>query len=153
MDDLLLDRREFISKFGRAAAAAGVIAPIVGSAKTVMGKPKPAAVEPFVLDLKKPEYSVLGRVGGALKIPNPYDKKKPMLVIRISETRVVAFSSKCTHWGCEVSLPVDGAIKCPCHGSVFDTEGKVTHGPAKKNLYAYSATLNESTVTIRDSGR
>jgi cytochrome b6-f complex iron-sulfur subunit len=150
MDDQLVDRREFISKLGQAAVAAGLIAPIIGSAASVMGKPKPTPMEPIVLDLTKPEYAVLGQVGGALKIPDPHDKKKPIIVIRISKTHVAAFSSKCTHLGCEVPLPVDGIIKCPCHGSVFDAEGKVTHGPAKKNLYAYSASLNQSMITIQE---
>jgi len=153
MDTHPVDRREFISKVGKATIAAGLMAPIVGSATTVMGKSEPTAVEPVILDITKPEYAVLGQIVGALKIPNPRDKKKPIIVSRMSETTVAAFSSKCTHWGCEVSLPVANTIKCPCHGSIFDMGGKVTHGPAKKNLYAFPATLSESKITIQMDGR
>ncbi len=42
----------------------------------------------------------------------------------------------CTHLGC-VPLDHQGAYKgwfCPCHGSVFDTAGRVRGGPAPINL-------------------
>jgi Rieske Fe-S protein len=153
MDNHSVDRREFISNVCRCTITAGLIAPVLGSAADAMDKSKEVPMEPIVLDLSKPECAVLGQTGGALKVPDPHDKKKPIIVCRTSETAVAAFSSKCTHWGCEVALPVDGAIKCKCHGSMFDTTGKVTHGPAKKNLPAFAATLDGSLVTIREEGR
>lgn len=42
----------------------------------------------------------------------------------------------CTHLGC-VPLGHEGAFhgwQCPCHGSVFDTSGRVRQGPAPTNL-------------------
>lgn len=42
----------------------------------------------------------------------------------------------CTHLGC-VPLGNEGAYKgwfCPCHGSVFDTSGRIRQGPAPTNL-------------------
>jgi ubiquinol-cytochrome c reductase iron-sulfur subunit len=42
----------------------------------------------------------------------------------------------CTHLGC-VPLGHQGPFNgwfCPCHGSVFDTSGRVRRGPAPKNL-------------------
>ena len=40
------------------------------------------------------------------------------------------FSSKCTHKGCTVNKVADGTIDCPCHGSKFNLDGSVAHGPA-----------------------
>lgn len=43
----------------------------------------------------------------------------------------------CTHLGC-IPLPYEGEYDgwfCPCHGSQYDTAGRVRRGPAPKNLY------------------
>ena len=43
----------------------------------------------------------------------------------------------CTHLGC-IPLAHQGAYDgwfCPCHGSVYDTSGRIRQGPAPKNLY------------------
>ena len=43
----------------------------------------------------------------------------------------------CTHLGCVPDFgqgPYRGWL-CPCHGSVYDTAGRVRAGPAPKNLY------------------
>lgn len=42
----------------------------------------------------------------------------------------------CTHLGC---IPIDHSGRydgffCPCHGSVYDTSGRIRQGPAPKNL-------------------
>ena len=51
----------------------------------------------------------------------------------------------CTHLGC-VPLGNEGAFhgwQCPCHGSVFDTSGRIRQGPAPINLpvppYAFTS--------------
>lgn len=150
MENKSFSRREFIATVGKSAAAIAVLAPVFGSNVAAMGKSIPVAMEPITLDLTKQEYKVLAQAGGALKIPNPHDAKKPIIVTRSSETTVAAFSSKCTHWGCEVSLPVNNVITCPCHGAAYDTNGKVTHGPAKKDLKTFSATLNGTIITIKE---
>ena len=48
---------------------------------------------------------------------------------------VYALSAVCTHLGCITRFVAEeNAIACPCHGSRFDTEGNVTHGPAPRPL-------------------
>jgi Rieske Fe-S protein len=150
MDQNILSRREFIKNVGSAALAATIAAPVLGFEASALGGKPPLLMEPIRLDLAKPEYAALTKAGGTLKIPYPHSKK-PIIVSRISDTLVSAFSSKCTHWGCEVALPVNNVITCHCHGSKFDATGKVLKGPAKKDLFAFSAALEGTMITIKDN--
>jgi cytochrome b6-f complex iron-sulfur subunit len=48
---------------------------------------------------------------------------------------VYAVSAVCTHLGCITRyLSDEKYIACPCHGSRFDLEGNVIHGPAPRSL-------------------
>jgi Rieske Fe-S protein len=45
-----------------------------------------------------------------------------------------ALSLECTHLGCRVAPRPAGGFACPCHGSRFDADGRVTSGPARRPL-------------------
>jgi glycine/D-amino acid oxidase-like deaminating enzyme/nitrite reductase/ring-hydroxylating ferredoxin subunit len=56
-------------------------------------------------------------------------------VYRDEEGNLHALTARCTHLGCLVSFnSAERAWECPCHGSRFDTEGKVLQGPATRPL-------------------
>ena len=57
-------------------------------------------------------------------------------VVKTGDQQVVAFSPVCTHLGC---VPLGeqgdyGGWYCPCHGSHYDTAGRIRKGPAPENL-------------------
>ncbi|MGI0482206.1 FAD-dependent oxidoreductase [Geminocystis sp. CENA526] len=54
-----------------------------------------------------------------------------------------AFSLSCTHQGCTVNKQKDGQFVCPCHGAVYDREGKVVNPPAQRNLNTYKVIERE----------
>ncbi len=67
-------------------------------------------------------------------------------VIFIKEkSRLRAFSSRCTHLGCELRVMPDGSMECPCHGSAFSAEGKVLRGPADSDLETIPVRLDSQT--------
>lgn len=150
MENNKVTRRKFIVDAGKTALVAALSSQVLGfEASASSGKP-PLPMQPITLDLTKQEYAALAKVGGAMKIPAPQNAEKPIIVSRISETEVAAFSSKCTHFGCEVPIPENNVITCQCHGSKFDAGGKVIHGPASKPLKPFAATLSGTTITIKD---
>ncbi len=55
-------------------------------------------------------------------------------------------SSTCTHAGCTVTKVADGTIDCPCHGSKFNLDGTVAHGPAAKPLEAKAITVQGDSI-------
>ena len=56
-------------------------------------------------------------------------------VYRDEDGGLHAVSARCTHLGCLVDFnAAERAWECPCHGSRFDTDGKVIQGPATKPL-------------------
>ena len=57
----------------------------------------------------------------------------PPAVLLHTENGFSALSLVCTHLGCTVENNTQG-FACPCHGSRFDTDGNVLHGPAAKSL-------------------
>lgn len=56
----------------------------------------------------------------------------PALLIH-APSGFTALSLTCTHLGCTVEDKTD-EFTCPCHGSRFDSDGNVTHGPATTSL-------------------
>jgi cytochrome b6-f complex iron-sulfur subunit len=85
-------------------------------------------------------------VGGAVDVKTPTGQS--VLVAQPRAGAVVAFSAICTHQGCEVR-PAKGSLRCPCHGSVFDTAtGDVLHGPALRPLDKIPVHIDGGSVVV-----
>jgi Rieske Fe-S protein len=68
----------------------------------------------------------------------PEPRETPVFVISRGEGRFTVLDARCTHLGCLVSWNADEErFLCPCHGGVFDGEGKVVAGPAPRPLDRY----------------
>jgi glycine/D-amino acid oxidase-like deaminating enzyme/nitrite reductase/ring-hydroxylating ferredoxin subunit len=56
-------------------------------------------------------------------------------VFRDEDDSLHAVSPVCTHLGCQVEFnTAERTWDCPCHGSRYDVDGKVIHGPAVDDL-------------------
>lgn len=58
-------------------------------------------------------------------------------------------SAVCTHLGCTVNRTKHG-YHCPCHGSVYNNQGKVLAGPAPKPLPWFLVTLSKDNHLVVD---
>ncbi len=85
------------------------------------------------------------------KIGNPADfafgpptflADEKIFVFRDREKGFAVASAVCTHLGCTVNyFQSDARFHCPCHGSIFASDGKVAHGPAPRPLEWFEVTL------------
>lgn len=48
--------------------------------------------------------------------------------------KLFALSSLCTHKHCKLDAEPNRTFYCPCHGSTFNANGRVTEGPARRDL-------------------
>ncbi len=79
----------------------------------------------------------------------------PVILIHLDNGKFVAFSSICTHAGCQVQFdPSMGDIVCPCHGAVYDpnNNAQVIGGPAPYPLQNIPVQYNASTGNIYVTG-
>jgi len=60
-------------------------------------------------------------------------RDRGFFVVRRGE-RLFALSAVCTHQNCKLIAEPDRSFYCKCHGSTFDPDGRVTRGPAKRDL-------------------
>ncbi len=84
------------------------------------------------------------RMAGTRRAPRPSSSS----IARV--TRHKALSATCSHLGCRVRW--DAPKKqylCPCHGGVYDRDGKVVAGPPPRGLDPVNVRLNPQTWRSR----
>lgn len=102
------------------------------------------------IDLTNDANAALRAIDGARLIT--VDGRR-FLIVRTAEQTFVALSAVCTHAGCTVHYAAGSRdVACPCHGSTFELDGRVTAGPAQSPLdlfsARYDATNDVVTVTV-----
>lgn len=74
---------------------------------------------------------------------------RPLYVIRVSETEVLALSAICTHLQCVIGWSRERkALVCPCHAGVFDASGNVLSGLPRRSLERYPISLQRDQILI-----
>jgi len=64
-------------------------------------------------------------------------------------TEFVAISTRCAHLGCPVRfVQAAGNFICPCHGGVYDFQGKVLGGPPVRPLDRFQTRVRNGQVEI-----
>lgn len=74
-------------------------------------------------------------VGASSDYPlnSPVVRPEIPAVIARNDAGFTALSLICSHLGCTVEEAPEG-FACPCHGSRYDSQGRVTRGPASQSL-------------------
>ena len=58
------------------------------------------------------------------------------------------FSAKCTHLGCKIDNIENNHLICPCHGSVYKTDGSVIKGPSRKPLTKLKYSIDKEKANL-----
>ena len=75
------------------------------------------------------------------------DRNAHVVVTQPAAGQYRAFSSICTHQGCDVSSVDSNVITCGCHGSKFSAEtGDVEGGPAPRGLAAIAVAVEGESI-------
>jgi len=74
---------------------------------------------------------------------------KAVWAIKQEDGAVTVFSPICTHLGCGFRWNwKDSQFQCPCHGSIYDTTGKVLAGPAPRPLDRLPSKVEEGQLLV-----
>jgi cytochrome b6-f complex iron-sulfur subunit len=150
----ILDRREFCQRLASAAVCTGGFALLTGcsgnpnSASAIPGSPLStvsATVANGVVSVNISSSSPLASTGGMALVTSTAGM---FLVTRTGATSFVAVTAQCTHEACVVSNATSSSYVCPCHGSEFDTSGRVLVGPATVPLRQFQTQFSNNALTI-----
>ena len=89
--------------------------------------------------------SPLSSVGGMALVTSSAGN---FLVTRTGQDAFAAVTAACTHQACVVSSSTGQNYVCPCHGSEFDTSGRVIVGPAVAPLRQFTTQFANNILTI-----
>lgn len=97
-----------------------------------------------IIDVSSNAGAALRSTGGWLLITGAQ-----VLAVNIGGGTIRAFTSVCTHQGCDTSWGFSNNLfTCSCHGSQFDTGGGVVRGPASRDLEEFIVDREDDEVTI-----
>jgi len=154
-----MNRRNFIKKTCKCALLSAVPISVINlTSCSDYGDPSEEEIlqdinettngESLNLDLTSETLSPLQTIGISIVTTGNIIDINGLLLLRISDVKISAFSRKCTHSGGSVNIFIDGISVCSSNGSEFDTSGQVVSGPASNPLKEYQTSFEESTLTI-----
>ena len=98
--------------------------------------------------------SIVPQVGDAGKTTiyvRTFNPKRDKVVEGEDTQPYVAISTRCAHLGCPVRyIQASRRFVCPCHGGVYDFEGKVDGGPPVRPLDRFYTRVEAGRVQVGD---
>jgi cytochrome b6-f complex iron-sulfur subunit len=139
-------RRELLQGLGVAAIGALVVAGCGQQGSSLSTATSASCGTGECIDLTDAANQPLTAAGGAMLVDMAGDT---IMVVRVSDTQVVALSAICTHAGCSMDYVAgQKVLDCPCHGSQFAMDGSVLRGPAVRPVRVYRVTLASNMITV-----
>jgi cytochrome b6-f complex iron-sulfur subunit len=126
-----ISRHEFLTFAWKSMLGLSGLLGLIGLQRYLSFQPDPPPVTQFDLGFAK-DFPLGSRV-----VIN-----EAQAVIQNTPQGFQAYSLVCPHLGCIVDLSENG-FACPCHGSRFDPEGNLVHGPADRPLRTLTTEISQ----------
>ncbi len=114
-----------------------------------------------LLQYLQPRASAAGGFGGKVSAGTTKEfkngtvslvQKGHFYISKLDDGTALALSWRCTHLGCTVPWnKTEKQFHCPCHGSLYNTKGEVTGGPAPRPLDIFPIEIANGNVVV-DTG-
>jgi menaquinol-cytochrome c reductase iron-sulfur subunit len=154
-----MNRRKALTVAGQAVggiAGAVIVLPAVGFAVApIFDRPEErwesvGPVSRFTADTYKPVvFTLVEGIGEAGKTTAYVRRGDPGTFSSESADTYIALSTRCAHLGCPVRfVSAAGNFICPCHGGVYDFEGKVIGGPPVRPLDRFQTRVRNGQVQL-----
>ena len=125
-----ITRRDFIKRTALGIVVGGTFISNL-ELDNIFGKNKTSKFSAYsddiIVKLSDTANSPLQKVNGYINLDDEN------VLVRLSQTKFLAVNLICRHKGCTVDV-TDTKFVCPCHGSEYELDGTVTHGPSKSKL-------------------
>jgi menaquinol-cytochrome c reductase iron-sulfur subunit len=154
-----MTRRRAFTVAGQAlggAAGAAIVLPAVGFAVAPLFEEQDdeweavGAVEQFSSESYKPVVlTLVAGIGDTGKTTAYVRRGVPDPPFNEDQNEFIAISTRCAHLGCPVRyVEAAGNFICPCHGGVYDFQGKRIGGPPVRPLDRFQTRVTNGQVEI-----
>ncbi|KIC89881.1 Rieske (2Fe-2S) protein [Flavihumibacter sp. ZG627] len=141
-----MNRKDFILKSCSACIGASTLFALFSSCATTQFANGQLTKDGILIDVKEFELKEKNKHRLYIVVRNEA-LLFPICVYRFSDTDYAALWMQCAHQGAELNVAGD-YLQCPAHGSEYDNRGKVTNGPADRDLRTFPVTLNNNQIFI-----
>ena len=143
-----MNRKEFIINSCAACLSASALAGLVSSCKSTQYISGRLNNDGVLLSVDEFKITNKGKTAYRSFIIVRNDALQyPVCVFRFGDNDYSALWMSCTHQGAELQASGD-YLQCTAHGSEFNNKGKVTNGPADKDLRTFPVTVNKNELFI-----
>ncbi len=141
-----MNRKEFIVKSCAACIGATALSTIVSSCAATQFANGKLTKDGILIDVNEFALKEKDKYRLYIVVRNE-ELLFPICVYRFSNTDYAALWMQCAHQGAELNVAGD-YLQCPAHGSEYSNRGKVTNGPADRDLRTFPVTLNNNQIFI-----
>lgn len=141
-----MNRKEFIIKSCTTCIGATVLSNILSSCTATKFANGKLTRNGIIMDPKEFSLNEEGKYRLYVIVRNE-SLLFPICVYRFSDNDYTAIWMQCAHQGAELNVAGD-YLQCPAHGSEYDNRGKVTNGPADRDLRTFPVRIDNNQLFI-----